>query len=130
MRAERPRALSYLWAHHRPALVAFALALAVAIFFLVRLVLHTLYWADPAHRNQPLEGWMTPGYIARSYQVEGDILRDAIGLAHPEFPTARPTLNQIAEARGVPLEQVIAEIEAALAATGTGTGAGRPRRGE
>ncbi|AHM05624.1 hypothetical protein roselon_03366 [Roseibacterium elongatum DSM 19469] len=126
MSRDRPRALPYLWAHHRPAVIAFGLALAVAVFFLIRLVVHTIYWADPAHRDQPLEGWMTPGYVARSYQVDGEVLRDAIGLAPRTVPEGRPTLSRIAAARGIPLEQLVAEIEAALVAAG----AGPPRRRE
>ena len=111
MSGRQQSALAFLWDRHRWAVVALGLALAVAVFFAVRLVVFTVYWADPAHREQPLEGWMTPGYVANSYGVDRDDLRAALGLA----PGDRATLEEIAAARGVDLSVVLAEVEAALA---------------
>ncbi|NKX43932.1 hypothetical protein [Roseicyclus persicicus] len=108
----RPSALAYLWRHHRVALIGMGLALAVAAVFAVRLTLFTIYWADPAHRDQRIEGWMTPGYIARSWEVEPGVIRAALALEQGH----RPTLAQVAEAEGVPLPELIARLEAAIAA--------------
>ena len=110
MNAPRTAALTYLWRHHRIALIGFGLALAVALVFAARLTLFTIYWADPAHRQQPVAGWMTPGYIARSWEVPPEVIRAAL----PETGR-RPTLAQIAEAEGIPLPELIAGIEAAIA---------------
>jgi hypothetical protein len=118
MDGKQRSSLGYLWEHHRPAMLALALALAFVLIFGVRLVIFTLYWSDPAHRNHPIEGWMTPGYIAHSYRIDGTMLRDALALTRADFPDGRPTLAQIAEARGVALDDIIAEVEAALIATG------------
>jgi hypothetical protein len=111
--APRTPALAYLWRHHRPALIGFRLALAVALVFAVRLTVFTIYWSDPAHREQPVAGWMTPGYVARSWDVPPEVIRAAL----PVLPEAgrRPTLAQIAEAEGIPLPDLIAGIEAAIA---------------
>ncbi len=49
--------LASLWQYNRGLLIAFVLALAVTLFFAVRLALFTLYWQDPAHRNEPIAGW-------------------------------------------------------------------------
>lgn len=113
MNAPRTPTLTYLWRHHRIALIGFGLALAVALVFAVRLTIFTIYWADPAHRQQPVAGWMTPGYIARSWEVPPEVIRAAL----PVLPETgrRPTLAQIAEAEGIPLPELIAGIEAAIA---------------
>lgn len=113
MTAPRTSALTYLWRHHRIALIGFGLALAVALVFAVRLTVFTIYWADPGHRQQPVAGWMTPGYVARSWDLPPEVIRAAL----PAMPEAgpRPTLDQIAEAEGIPLADLIAAIEAAIA---------------
>ena len=52
--------------------LAFALALALVLFFATGFgpPRHST-WSDPAHQAQPLEGWMTPRYIANSWNVDG-----------------------------------------------------------
>jgi hypothetical protein len=52
----RASALAYLWRHHRPALIGLTLALVAALFFAVRLTVFTIYWSDPAHRDQADRG--------------------------------------------------------------------------
>lgn len=111
----RVSALAYLWAHHRPAVVGLTLALAVALVFAVRLAVFTIYWSDPAHREQAIEGWMTPGYIARSWEVEPDVIRDALPLPSDGTADWRPTLDTIAQGQGMPLPDLIADVEAAIA---------------
>lgn len=112
------RAVRHLWAHHRLAFLAFLAAAAVMLFFTVRLVIFTVYWADPMHRNQPPEPWMTPGYIAHSWGLDPDTVIAALGVV--PRPGERPTLEQIAKDRGVPVEVVIAEVAALLAARAGG----------
>jgi acyl dehydratase len=52
-----------LW-KQRPLLVsAFVLACALTLFFGGRLVVQTIYWANPAHHNQQVQGWMTVGSV-------------------------------------------------------------------
>lgn len=110
----RRGALGYLWAHHRWASIGFAGALIVALVFAVRLTLFTIYWADPAHRDQAIEGWMTPRYVARSHDVELDVIRAALPIA----PSARSTLTDIAAETSVPIEVLIGHIEDAIRAAG------------
>ena len=110
MRAPRVTALRYLWTHHRWGMIGFGAALMLALLFAVRLSIFTMYWADPAHRNQPIEGWMTPGYIARSYDVDPDVIRAAL----PIQLDARSTLARIAAREGVAIDTLIAEIEGAI----------------
>jgi len=91
-------ALRRLWRHHRTALVAFALAAGLTLFFAIRFTVFTIYWADPAHRDRAPEGWMTPGYVARSWDIPRDALQTALGLPPPQGHP--PTLRQIARDRG------------------------------
>lgn len=105
--------LAHLWAHHRLALLGFVAATLLTLFFAGRMVVFSLYWADPAHRNQPVEGWMTPGYVAHSWHIDPGALGQALGIA-PE-PGRRRTLEQIAAERGIPPEALIAQVEALIA---------------
>lgn len=102
------------WRRHPWLTAAFALALAVTLGLAIRLTVFTIYWADPAHRDQALEGWMTPGYIAHSWDLDRTTLRAVLGI--DARPGEHPTLEEIAERRGEPVEALIARLEAAIAA--------------
>ncbi|MDC0737360.1 hypothetical protein N6L24_03650 [Cognatishimia sp. SS12] len=102
---------------HPIAATGFALALALTLFFMARMVLDLLYWADPAHRNQSPEAWMTPRYIAHSWGLDPKDVRAVVGLG-PERPRARPTLDWIAKSRDVPVEIVLEEVNALLTQKG------------
>ena len=108
------KAIGHLWREHRLALLIFLGGAAIALFFTVRLVLFTVYWADPAHRDQTPDGWMTPGYIARSWHVPREDLARHLGLVPGTDPHL--TLEQIAEDRGIPLAKLIADLSDYLAA--------------
>ena len=103
-------AIRYLWAQHRTVLLMFLAGTLVTLFFLVRLTVFTLYWSDPAHRDRSPEAWMTPGYVAHSWGLDPQELGARLGVA----PGTRPTLDDIARARGVPVAQVIADLTALL----------------
>ena len=101
--------------HHPIQSLGFALALAVTLFFAVRLSLNAIYWADPAHRDQAIEGWMTPGYVAHSWKVPRSVMLQALEMQRaPEGPP--PTLAEIAQARGMPLADLVAQVEAEITA--------------
>ncbi|WP_422156665.1 hypothetical protein [Lentibacter algarum] len=57
---------------------------------------------------------MTPRYIANSWNVDGPKLAKHLGVS--EAPKERPTLQDIADKRGVPLETIIAIAESYLTA--------------
>lgn len=97
----------------RPSLTsAFLLACAVTLFFAGRLVFFTAYWAT--HREMPVAPWMTVGYIARSWGLDPRALDAASGLPEPEVKNRPQSLAEIARDRGVPVDEVIAEVEAAV----------------
>jgi hypothetical protein len=102
-----------LW-RQRPVLTsAFALACAVTLFFAGSLVYHAVYWAG--HRNVDLKGWMTVGYIARSWDIPAPELDALANLPGPKIKGHPQPLAEIARDRGVPVAQVIDEVNAAIA---------------
>lgn len=107
-------ALGFLWRHHRIALLSFSAVLVLTVFFGVRAVLFGVYWSDPAHRDQSIQGWMTPRYIAQSWSVPPEIVGAALGL--PPDPGKRIRLEDLAAEQGVPLPVLAAQVEAAIAA--------------
>lgn len=95
-------------------MTAFALALLSTLFFGVNAAREAIYWADPRHVEQPIAGWMSPGYVGMSWDVPRNVMRDALALG-PDEPGRFP-LQELADRRGVPLSEIIAQIETAIAA--------------
>lgn len=109
-------ALATLWRQNRLLVLSFAAALALTAFFAVRFALGWLHWQDPATRDQPIAGWMTPRYVAMSWHVPRDVMLDALGMTPGARPMGKPqSIAAIARARGMTEAQLIAEIEAAIA---------------
>ncbi len=104
-------------ARARPKLVlAFVLAVLAMGFFGGRILVRAVYWANPAHHNQTVEGWMTVGYIAKSWGVDPMALDALAGLPKPEVKGHPQPLVEIARDRGVAVDVVIGQTEAALQA--------------
>lgn len=90
------------------------IAFAVTLFFIVRMVAFAIYWSDPAHRDQRVQGWMTPGYVAKSWGVPREDIRDLFeGLSLPMVPQP---IGKIADENDITLDELTAQIEAAIAA--------------
>jgi len=91
--------------HTRPwRKVLIALFVAVVAFtgyHAVRTVSDAIYWN--AHRDEPIERWMTIGYVAHSYHVPPHILHQALNLQ--PAPDHR-TLGRIARQSGRTMTQV------------------------
>ena len=91
--------------------VVFAAAALLAVVFALRLVVSGL--RPPP--DPPLQGWMTPRLVAHGWHLPPDLLADALDL--PRDGTGRrDTLDDLARARGVPVDALIGQIEAAIAA--------------
>lgn len=102
-------------ARQRPyVMTAFVVACAVTVFFMVRLVSSAIYWSDPAHQNQKVAGWMTVGYVAKSWDLKAPELDGIAKLPLPHVKGHPQPLAEIAKDRGVPVATVIAEVEAAI----------------
>lgn len=104
-----------LWRNHRIALTGFVLATLVTLFFLFRLAVQTVYWADPAHQHLAPQPWMTVGYVARSWGLDPRDLVEAAGLSPPRGRLHKPlTLAQVAAQRGMSVAALIADLQHAI----------------
>lgn len=105
--------LRQAWRERPRLTAAFVLACVATLFFAGRFAYHTVYWAS--HQDEPVRPWMTVGYVARSWDLDGRAIDALAGLPLPEVKGRPQTLQEIARDRGVPVAQVIAEVEAAVA---------------
>ncbi|MEC9463060.1 MAG: hypothetical protein VX601_07790 [Pseudomonadota bacterium] len=103
-----------LWQRHRILTSAVVLALALAIFCAGRTIFFVVYWADPARQDLPPEPWMTIGYVAHSWHVPVEKLARDLDLPPPPKDGPRPSLERLADDRGVTFEAFKAEIEASI----------------
>lgn len=103
-----------LFRAHPFASTGFLLGLAVMLFFAVHGVRRALYWSDPTHQNQQVQPWMTVGYVARSWDLDPQEIDAIAGLPLPEERGRPQTLLEVAADRGVPVADLIAQVEAAI----------------
>lgn len=108
--------LKRLWREQRVVFIAFLLAVGLTLFFGGRMVIRGLYWADPEHRHQAPEPWMTPGYLARSWHLPVEEVDAILGVGDDRalVGSRRPTLEAIAQALGVPVADLIARLTTEL----------------
>ncbi|GAB4349366.1 MAG: hypothetical protein Kow0026_04730 [Oricola sp.] len=109
-----------LWRSNKLLVIAFAVALSLTVLFGVRTTVFLAYWST--HRNLPVEGWMPPGYVAKSHGVDVEVVREALGL-DPDRRDRRP-IARIARDRGVPPDQLIRDVNEALKAARASEAAG------
>ncbi len=93
--------------------LAFFVTFLITLMFLIRFTFSTLMWFDPDNLEQPIAGWMTPRYIAKSWQVEPEVVAGALGL---EMDSAgrRVTVKKIAATQGWNLDDLILDLESAI----------------
>lgn len=125
--------------------VLLVLSLALAGLFAARAVMVARMWTEAPTAAMPIAPWMTPRYIVRAYGIPPRTMQALLGLDPGEG--GRMTLEELAQARGEPVDALIARINAALpqppesssspagATTGTGsetdaaTSSNTPRQG-
>ena len=104
--------LRFLWRRHRIAALLLAAALIAASFFGARLVREAVYFANPAHQRQALEPWMSPRYVARSWDLPPEVIIELMQL-RPD--AGRSTVAQVAADLGLTLSELEARVAAARA---------------
>lgn len=103
-----------LW-RQRPILIsAFLIATCLTLFFAGRLVSQAIYWSNPAHQNQQVQGWMTIGYIAKSWKLSAPQLDALADLPGPKIKGHPQPLSEIAADRGVTVSEIIDVVEKAV----------------
>lgn len=90
--------------------IGFVLALGLTLFFSARLTLTAIYFSN--HRDQPIEGWMPVGYVGRSWSIPSEVMAEILGVEPGALP--RRSLSQIARDRGIPEQDLIAQIQQAI----------------
>ncbi len=90
----------------------FLVALLAVVWFGIKatqdlMAAKTRFSADPE-----IAGWMTPGYIARTWNIPPEVLLDTLSLT--EQPRKRMTISEIALDKGLTPPDYAAEVEAAL----------------
>lgn len=101
------KTLRRLWQHNRLLLVSFVLATAITLGFIIRISYGLIYWANYA--QAPLEKWMPIGYVARSYDVDRQVLVEGLGLPR-DSGAIRLSLAEVAKQTGIPYEALEVEI--------------------
>jgi hypothetical protein len=91
-------------------LAAFLLVLGFTGLHAARTINAALYWRN--HRDEPIRGWMTVGYVAHSYHVPPHVLYQALGLPHR--PPDRRPLREIAQAQNRSLDEVRTILQDAI----------------
>lgn len=105
--------LKQLWRARPNLTTAFMLACCLTLFFAAATASRLIYWAT--HQQEPVSSWMTVGYIGRSWGLDPREIDARAGLPLPEVKGRPQPLSEIAKDRGVPVEEVIADVEAAIA---------------
>lgn len=104
-------AMRQIFRRHPVLMGVVTLSLALTLFFAIRLAVGAIYWS--AHEREPVQAWMTVGYVGRSWDLDP---REIDRIAGLPLPQGHPlTLQEIARERGVPVAEIIAGVEAAVA---------------
>lgn len=96
------------WRRRPIILSGFVLALVLTALFAFRSVAFMIFWADPSHFEQKIEGWMTPRYVAQSWHLPPDVMSRA--LHTDKMPVRRMALGDIAAAQGISLDELVTRI--------------------
>ncbi len=101
------------WREQRPLLIAFVAALGLMLGFAVAEFRSVERWVGPEGADPPIAGWMTPRYVAHAWDVPPEVVAEALALGR-DGTGKRVTLRDLAAARGVALETMAADLEAAI----------------
>lgn len=100
-----------LWRRHPLLVSTFVLATALTLFFALRLTVQAVYWSN--HRDEVITPWMTPGYVAHSWDVPIEELEARVGLQRPQGKPQPLAVH--AGQQHIPVTELIDRIEAAIA---------------
>lgn len=102
---------------------AFAVSVLMLIAFSGSFIWRLAYWQ--MHAREEVQAWMTVGYVGHSWGIKPALIDEQAGLPLPE--KGHPyTLQEIADQRGVPVEDIIARVNEAVAAIRSHQGIDQP----
>ena len=100
---------TFRW-HQWLVVAMFLLAAVFTAFKTVHTARKVIYWQ--AHRDEPIHGWMSIGYVAHSYHVPPYVLYLALGLSYKP-PDKRP-LREIAKFQHRSMDEISAVLQNAI----------------
>jgi hypothetical protein len=100
---------TFRWQHWLVA-AAFVVVLGFTGLHALRTVRDVIYW--DYHRDQPIQGWMSLGFVAHSYHVPPYVLYQALGL--PRKPPDRRPLRAIASAQKHSVDELRTVLQDAI----------------
>jgi hypothetical protein len=86
------------------------LALAGLIFFGARFASEAMYFADPAHQQQDLAMWMSPGYVGKSWNLPPHVVKRIMDLQPGD---GQKTLKDVTQHLGITLTDLQKRVESA-----------------
>jgi hypothetical protein len=63
-----------------------------------------IYFNDPRHQNVQLKAWMTPRYLALSYDLPRPVVMELLGIEKGSGPPGR--LDRLSESLGLTLDEL------------------------
>jgi hypothetical protein len=95
--------LRFLWMRHRVLTLVAVAALAFVAWETYGFVSELIYFAQAEHIRQPLELWMSPRYVAKSWDLPREVILEVMDL-QPD--NAQPTLRHVIEHLGITLPEL------------------------
>lgn len=95
----------------RPLLTsAFLAAAALTFIFGLKAAFYLNYWTD--HRQRPIASWMSVNHISRVWQVDADVLNEALGITDESLDGL--SLARIAQEKGEPVTVLVGQIKSVI----------------
>lgn len=91
--------------HHWFPVAGFGLSVVLAVWFGLTFLAEAIYFNDQRHQDVLLKPWMTPRYVALSYDLPREVVLRALEL-DPEGPPQRLRIGQIARMNGITIEEL------------------------
>lgn len=91
--------------------LGFLVSVIVVIFLTSTKLKDAIYFNDPAHKDVQLEAWMTPRYVALSYDLPREVMMDLINIDDKTKIPRR--MDHLAEMIGLSLGDMAVKVRQA-----------------
>lgn len=87
------------------------LSATALVWVSVSFLADAIYFNDPRHKNVELQAWMTPRYMALSYELPRPLVMELLGIEEGKKSPRR--LDRLADSLGITLEELTVKVRAA-----------------